>query len=89
MIFEWDKDKRMATLASRGLDLVDAILFFDGRPVTIVPSSREGEERWKTTALIEGAYFTLVWMWRGEAVRIISMRRAHDGEERAHRALHD
>jgi len=55
MIFEWDEDKRMATLASRGLDLVDAILFFDGRPVTIVPSSREGEERWKTTALIEGA----------------------------------
>lgn len=88
MLFEWDEDKRAATLEERGLDFADADLFFDGRPIIVLPSPRGGEERWRTTAQIEGAYYTLVWTWRGDAVRIISVRRAHEGEEGAHRALH-
>jgi uncharacterized DUF497 family protein len=88
MIFEWDEAKRVETLEERGLDFVSAYRFFDGRAVVIVPSPRGDEDRWKTTAMIEGTHYTLVWMWRGDAVRVISMRRAHDDEERAHRALH-
>jgi len=87
MLFEWDEEKRAMTLEERGLDFADADLFFDGRPVIVIPSPRGGEERWRTTARIEGAYYTLVWMWRSDAVRIISMRRAREDEERAHRAL--
>ncbi len=89
MIFEWDERKREVTLSERALVFVDAPLFFDGRPVIVLPSSRAGEERWKTIAEIEGAYYALVWMWRGEAVRVISMRRAHGDEEDAYRAIYD
>ena len=88
MIFEWDEVKRAATREMRGLDFADAGLFFDGRPVMVLPSRRASEDRWRTTAKIERAYFTLIWTWRGEAVRVISMRRAHSDEEKAHRALH-
>jgi uncharacterized DUF497 family protein len=87
VIFEWDEDKREATREERGLDFADAPLFFDGRPVIVIPSRRADEERWKTTAEIRDAFYTLVWTWRGEAVRVISMRRAHVDEERAYRAL--
>jgi uncharacterized DUF497 family protein len=87
-LFEWDENKRLATRERRGLDFADAPLFFDGRPVVHIRTLREDEERWKSTAIIEGAYYTLVWMWRGEAIRIISMRRAHGDEERAHRTRH-
>ncbi len=83
-----DDDKRRLTFAQRGLDFVDAPLFFDGRPMVTFPTPRGEEPRWKTTVRIQGAFFTLVWMWRGTTIRVISMRRAHGDEAKAHRALH-
>jgi uncharacterized DUF497 family protein len=88
MVFEWDEEKRAATRAARGLDFADGGLFFNGRPVIVQWSPRGGEDRWKSTAEIEGAFYTLVWTWRSDVIRIISMRRAHDDEKAAHRALH-
>ncbi|MBS0245173.1 MAG: BrnT family toxin [Proteobacteria bacterium] len=88
MEFEWDENKRAQVLADRMLDLADAGLFFDGRPAIHQASPRAAEERLKTTAFIEGALFTLVWCWRGEVVRVITMRRAHEKEIRAYRQVH-
>lgn len=85
MDFEWDKRKRLRILEECALDFASADLFFDGRPVIHQPTPRGAEERWKTTAMIEGAYFTLVWTWRGETIRVISMRRAHEQEIGKHR----
>lgn len=88
MEFEWDEEKWARVLAERRLDLADADLFFDGRPSIHQDSPRGGEERLMTTALIDGAYVTLVWCWRGEFVRVITMRRAHEKEIRAYRQVY-
>ncbi|MCF8477970.1 MAG: BrnT family toxin [Pseudolabrys sp.] len=88
MEFEWDERKRAQVIADRALDFVDADRFFDGRPVSHQPSARGDEDRWKTTVIVDGAYFTLVWCWRGEKIRVISMRRAHEKEIGTHRQLH-
>lgn len=88
MEFEWFEAKRQKTLAERRLDFADAFQFFDGRPVIHQPTPRDGEERWKSTALIGGKFFTVVWMWRDEVKRIISMRRSHEQEERRYRETH-
>jgi hypothetical protein len=39
-------------------------------------------------ALFDGKFFTLVWMWRGAVIRVISMRRSHEQEERKYRATY-
>ena len=83
--FDWEESKRERTLKERNLDFADAFLFFDGRPVIHQPTPRDGEERWKSTALFEGKFFTVVWMWRDDTMRIISMRRSHEQEERKYR----
>ena len=88
MDFEWDEAKRRRILQERSLDFATADVFFDGRAVIHQPTPHGGEERWKTTALIEGSYFTVVWTWRAETIRIISMRRAHEQEIRKHRQAH-
>jgi uncharacterized DUF497 family protein len=88
MRFEWDEDKRQATLARRGIDFIGMAALFDGRPVVTFPSPRLGEERWVTVGWVEGKAFAVVWTLRGGNVRIISARRARDGEERAYRELH-
>jgi uncharacterized DUF497 family protein len=86
--FEWDEEKRQKILAERSLDFADAFQFFDGRPVIHQPTPRGYEDRWKSTALFEGKFFTVVWMWRGAVIRVISMRRSHEQEERKYRAAH-
>lgn len=83
--FDWEESKRERTLKERNLDFADAFLFFDGRPVIHQPTPRDGEERWKSTALFEEKFFTVVWMWRDDTMRIISMRRSHEQEERKYR----
>ena len=88
MQFEWDAEKQAFTLRERRLDFGSAWQSFDGRPTITIASPRGLEERWKTVALIKGLFVTVVWTWRGEAVRIISMRRSHGDEERAYRSLH-
>lgn len=88
MEFEWDEAKRQSVLTERGLDFEAVDVFFDGRPVIHQPTPRNDEERWKTTAYIEEAFFTVVWSWRGESIRVISMRRAHEQEIRKYRETH-
>jgi uncharacterized DUF497 family protein len=85
--FEWNEGKRQKILKERSLDFADAFQFFDGRPVIHQPTPRGDEERWKSTALFEGKFFTVVWMWRDAAIRVISMRRSHEQEEREYRSV--
>jgi uncharacterized protein len=71
MEFEWDERKRAQVLAERALDFISARSFFDGRPASHQPSPRGGEERWKTTVLLDGVPLTLIWCWRGDVIRVI------------------
>ena len=88
MGLSWNDAKRDRVWAERGLDFADADLFFDGRPVVTEPSSRGGEERWRSTAIINGRFVTLVWTQREDNLHVITMRRAHAKEERQYRQLH-
>jgi uncharacterized DUF497 family protein len=50
------------------------------------PTQRGDEERWKSTALFNGNFFTVVWMWPDAAIRVISMRRSREQEESEYRS---
>ena len=86
--FEWDEIKRQQNLAKHGIDFPRAALVFDGRPAVMVYSPRTGEDRWQTTADIEGRLVTVIWTWRGGRCRIISARKARDAEARAYRQIY-
>jgi uncharacterized DUF497 family protein len=88
MEFEWDERKRAEIIEDRTLDFISAYRFFDGHPAIHQPTPRNDEERSKTTAEIEGAFFTVVWTWRGKNIRVISMRRAHEQEIRKYREIY-
>jgi uncharacterized DUF497 family protein len=88
MAFEWDEHKRLSNLAKHKLDFIDARLLFDGRMAVTTPSRYSDETRFVTTAMIYGKFYSAVWTWREECRRIISFRRARDGEERAYRQAH-
>jgi uncharacterized protein len=87
-MLEWDDKKRITNLAKHRLDFRDADGLFDGRPSVTLNSSHMGEERFTTTGVLGEMFVTVIWTWRGEKRRIISMRSARDAEKRAHRELH-
>jgi len=78
---EFDPDKRAMTLRQRGLDFLHATEVFAGRHFT-APDLREdyGEDRFITVGLLDARMVVMVWTPRGEARRIISMRKANDRE---------
>ena len=87
-MFEWDEKKHLKTVRERHLDFANAYQIFDGRPVIHVRAWRNQEERFVSTAKINGKFFTVVWTWRGNNQRIMSFRRARNAEERAYRKIH-
>ncbi|MDP9469848.1 MAG: BrnT family toxin [Chloroflexota bacterium] len=88
MDFEWDDAKRQANLAKHRVDFVDVQELFDGRPVFTAVSQHPDEQRFVTTGILDGRFYTVVWTWRGDSIRLISARRARDAEQRHYRALH-
>jgi uncharacterized DUF497 family protein len=89
MEFEWSEAERAAVLHARGIDFVRlANDLFDGRSILSLASPRDGEDRFVAIGPSDNRLFAVVWMWRGPSVRIITARRARDGEERRYRALY-
>jgi uncharacterized DUF497 family protein len=82
MRVEFDQAKRDVTLAERGLDFADAINVFEGRSITFEDERRAyGESRFITIGELGERMVVIVWTPRGDARRIISMRRANDREQ--------
>jgi uncharacterized DUF497 family protein len=84
--FEWDAARRRWVLDERGLDFLDAALLFNGRPFLTAPSPKVSEARWLSIGELEGRLIAVVWTWRAEALRIVTMRRARNEEKKRYRA---
>ena len=81
MRLEWDEEKRNATLATRGVDFAD-VATVDWAVALTVEDTRVdyGEERFVTMAPIGGRLCVFAWCWRGQVMRIISLRKANEKE---------
>jgi len=81
MEFEWDERKRMSNIKKHGIDFIDARLLFR-LPHAVKPLSYAGEPRWMAIGRLQGRFISIVYTKRGEAVRIISARRANKYEQK-------
>lgn len=82
MRVEIDPDKRDKTLAERGLDFARAREVFAGRHFTADDVREDySEPRYITVGRLDGRMVVMVWTPRGEARRIISMRKANEREQ--------
>lgn len=81
MNIEFDGAKNEANLAKHGISLERAV---DFEMRSVVEDNRHdyGETRYLSWGLIDGEYYCLVFTPRDNAVRAISLRRAHEKEIR-------
>ena len=80
MEFEFDPAKSASNKDKHGIDFVEAqALWLDGGLVD-APIPSEDEPRFLVIGRLEGKHWTAICTVRGEAVRIISVRRARKTE---------
>jgi uncharacterized DUF497 family protein len=78
---EFDPAKRRATLDARGMDMADAGEVFFSDQITFADIRFEyGERRFVTIGYLGDRMVVLAWTARGDARRIISMRKANERE---------
>jgi uncharacterized DUF497 family protein len=81
MRFEWDEAKRIANLAKHRVDFV-LVEHFDFEDAVVFADSRQdyGEERMTALGSIGSRLHVLIFTWRSEIVRVISLRKANARE---------
>jgi uncharacterized DUF497 family protein len=84
MTYEWNELKRRKNLEKHGYDLKLGISVYEAPDKLTLGSHRPDEQRWCDVALIHGELMalTLTYTLRGEAIRLISLRKASRKERR-------
>ena len=82
-----DPAKRAITLSERGLNFLDAPLVVE-HPVDTVEDKRFGypEDRLVTFGRLRDRLVVVVWTPTERGIRVISMRKANEREQRRYRA---
>ena len=80
MTFEFDPIKSASNKAKHGIDFVEAQAFWQDDCLVEAPVPSEVEPRFLAIGRLDGKSWTAVFTLRGEAVRIISVRRARKEE---------
>ena len=85
--YEWDEAKRLDNLEKHGIDFLAAFRFDWSRAVDF-PDDRHsyGEERRLAYGPVDGRLHALVYTPRGDACRIISLRKANRREQATYAA---
>ncbi len=80
MTFEYDPDKSAANKDKHGIDFSDAQALWDDSDYVEIPLITLDEPRFLVIGVINGKCWSGIITYRGEAVRIISVRRARKEE---------
>jgi uncharacterized protein len=86
MPFEYDKDKSRANLNKHGIDFEQAQEIWHDAKATQKKTAFPKEERFIRIGSIRGKLWSAVFTYRGDNIRIISVRRAHADEERQYQS---
>jgi uncharacterized protein len=86
MEFEWDEAKAVDNLAKHAFSFARAIAIFSDPEHFIVEDQRYqyDEKRFTVYGFIQSRLYVVIFTFRGEAVRIISARKANKREINFH-----
>ena len=85
-MFEWDEEKRLATIEKHGIDFVDAIEVLLA-PHLLAPARSEIESRAFAIGELNGVTISVLFTMRDNAIRIITARRARRNEREQYQAF--
>jgi len=78
--FEFDNEKSLANLRKHGIDFLDAQALWEDQDLLEVQVKSSDEPRYLVVGLIEMKHWSAVITYRGEKIRLISVRRSRKSE---------
>ena len=76
MEFEFDEAKSQANKSKHGIDFVEAQALWLDEMLVEIPARTKDEPRFVVVGMISGRHWSAVITYRGERIRLISVRRA-------------
>jgi uncharacterized DUF497 family protein len=80
MLFEWDPPKSIANQEKHGIDFETAKRLWSDENRVEIHASHPVEDRWILIAKRDEKLWTAIYTFRGNAIRIISVRRSREKE---------
>lgn len=80
MLFEYDPAKSHMNACKHGIDFEQAQGLWSDDRLLVAAARTDDEPRWLAVGMLDGKCWTAVFTIRGQAVRIISVRRARKEE---------
>ena len=74
--FEFDAQKSESNRTKHGIDFVEAQGLWNDPMLLEIPARTDDEPRYLLIGLIDGKHWSTVITYRGETIRLISVRRA-------------
>ncbi len=78
--FEFDESKSLVNLSKHGINFIDAQLLWNDPSLLEIPAKTEDEPRFLVIGLINEKLWSAVITYRGENIRLISVRRSRTEE---------
>jgi len=78
--FEFDSAKSMSNLVKHGINFSDAKRLWHDPKVLIIRARQVVERRWVAIGCIDRKHWSAIFTYRGERIRIISVRRSRPKE---------
>lgn len=78
--FEYDSNKSSSNLDKHGIDFVDAQKLWNDSELIKIQVKSEGEDRFLVIGLISNKHWSAVMTYRGNTIRLISVRRSRKKE---------
>ena len=80
MYFGFDENKSKSNKKKHGIDFVEAQMLWDDPNLIEIPAKTIDEPRSMVIGKIKGKYWSSIITYRGEDIRIISVRRSRQEE---------
>ncbi len=82
-VFEWDPSKSESNQAKHGISFKEGLEIWQGvyLDVETIAYEKSGESRNATIGYVGVEVYTAIWTGRKNKIRIITIRRARDGEK--------
>ncbi len=78
--FEFDESKSQVNLSKHGINFIDAQLLWNDPMLLEIPAKTEDEPRFLVIGLINGKHWSAILTYRGNNIRLISVRRSRTEE---------
>jgi len=84
MDFEFDPNKSATNLQKHGVDFVEAQKLWEDPDRLLVPARTQDEARFMLVGKLHQKHWSAIFTYRGNSIRIISVRRARKEEVNAY-----